>query len=156
VCVCVSYSWNHQIQQQFRGWMESFCRGHIINLPFQVPTGLPRSAIELAELESLSLAIDLYLWLSFRFPDIFVDYDRAAQLREEVCTTMAESLEMMSEMSVRPTRRRFAPQHNQSIGTESQGLSQPRPHASHGDQSQSRSQLNHQWSDRKVALPRQN
>ncbi|XP_045190308.2 ATP-dependent RNA helicase SUV3 homolog, mitochondrial-like [Mercenaria mercenaria] len=45
------------------------------------PFNIPRSVSELEQLEGAFDVVDIYLWLSYRYPDLFVDADEVRQLR---------------------------------------------------------------------------
>lgn len=50
------------------------------------PLRVPGNLSEVFHLESVYDVLDLYLWLGYRFPDIFTDRDQCQQLRVEVET----------------------------------------------------------------------
>ncbi|KAK4535623.1 hypothetical protein CDCA_CDCA05G1648 [Cyanidium caldarium] len=65
-----------------------------------------RTVAELSDLESLYHVLDLYLWLANRYPEAFVDCERAAQLRA-VC---ADAIEHSLRSSLRLPSRTVAPE----------------------------------------------
>ncbi|XP_064466050.1 ATP-dependent RNA helicase SUPV3L1, mitochondrial-like isoform X2 [Ornithodoros turicata] len=66
------YSRNEQLTSQ---WL-----GRNINWPLNVP----KTIMDLVHLEAVFDVLDLYLWLSYRFPDLFCDADTVRSMQQEL------------------------------------------------------------------------
>lgn len=64
----------------------------MIEWPFQVP----QSVNEVAHLETVYDVLDLYLWLAYRFPDIFSYIDQVKQMRVELEQVIYEGVKNVS------------------------------------------------------------
>lgn len=74
-CAPITLSSSH-IVSVFQSYLHSFEKKRVIN--YKMPNaGIAKSADELLLLEDMVKEISLYLWLSYRFSDVFVDVSRA-------------------------------------------------------------------------------
>ncbi|XP_078358132.1 ATP-dependent RNA helicase SUPV3L1, mitochondrial-like [Oculina patagonica] len=56
------------------------------------PPRVPRSLEQLQHLEALHEGLDLYLWLSYRFPHIFVDQEHVCEMQDRVEAIIGEAV----------------------------------------------------------------
>ena len=73
-------------------------------VPVNVRLPSPRSETYLHKLENCFKILSLYLWLSLRFPDEFVEKDKAELLLEQCTHCIEEALEKLSPESVKQKR----------------------------------------------------
>ena len=81
------------LESVFHRWLISIEKGAPI--PFALPSDLPgvaRTAEMLFEAEERVKEVSLYLWLSYRFPEIFVDTDKAMEARDLLNKFIEKSL----------------------------------------------------------------
>ncbi|XP_015792107.1 ATP-dependent RNA helicase SUV3 homolog, mitochondrial-like [Tetranychus urticae] len=78
-----------------------FARQYSINEPVTIdwlsnqiswPIPMPRNITELASLEMVFDVLDLYLWLSYRFPDLFPDPELVRNLQKEIDSKIDKGL----------------------------------------------------------------
>ncbi|XP_068746401.1 ATP-dependent RNA helicase SUPV3L1, mitochondrial-like isoform X3 [Montipora capricornis] len=71
------------------------------------PPKSPKSLAELQKLEAVHEGLDLYLWLSYRFPDIFVDVEQICHMQQRVEGIIGEvvSLDTLRNLTDRRVRR---------------------------------------------------
>jgi len=79
------------------------------------PPSSPKSFEQLQNLEVLHEGLDLYLWLSYRFPHIFVDQDSVCEMQDRVEAIIGEAVSsstfgayMARAHRPRQPRRRFS------------------------------------------------
>ncbi|WP_457597212.1 SUV3 domain-containing protein [Hydrogenimonas sp.] len=81
------------LESVFHRWLIALERQEPI--PFALPEALPETAQTaemLLEAEERIKEVSLYLWLSYRFPDAFVDTERAMEARERLNAFIERSL----------------------------------------------------------------
>ena len=64
------------------------------------PAPVPENIADLSKLESFHDVIDLYLWLSLRFSDLFTDRDEVKKMRSALDDTILDGLIRLSKMMV--------------------------------------------------------
>lgn len=71
---------------------------------------LARTSLQLAELETQHEMVNLYLWLSMRFPETFMDSEEAQELQEDIEQCISQSLEQGPSLkpSVRRQRKKLS------------------------------------------------
>lgn len=72
------------------------------------PPKVPRSLAQLQKLEALHEGLDFYLWLSYHFPDIFMDTEQICEMQERVQGIIGEvvSLDTLKNLTDRWRQRR--------------------------------------------------
>ena len=62
-------------------WAWALAQGAEVTLPFAPPNRLPRTHLELSQLESYHRLLDAYLWLSIKYPSSFADPEQAVEFQ---------------------------------------------------------------------------
>jgi ATP-dependent RNA helicase SUPV3L1/SUV3 len=85
------------------GFLLRFARAHAKGEPVRLNVGLPvrppMTEVALQKLEALYAVVDLYMWLSYRFPHTFCERDAAAQARERARYLIEEGLEAQTRQA---------------------------------------------------------
>ncbi|KAF3425615.1 hypothetical protein E2986_05162 [Frieseomelitta varia] len=66
------------------------------------PPKTPLNITQLLHLESLFDVLDVYLWLSYRMPDLFPDADAVRKLQEELDKIIEEGIEKIAKLFKKP------------------------------------------------------
>ena len=80
-----------------------YSKGELINFDWlcsQVgwPFSPPETILDLVTLEQVHDSFDLFLWLSYRFPDMFVDVDTVRQVQQELDKVIEEGVNNIVEL----------------------------------------------------------
>ncbi|KAK1130715.1 hypothetical protein K0M31_018828 [Melipona bicolor] len=67
------------------------------------PPKTPLNITQLLHLESLFDVLDVYLWLSYRMPDLFPDADAVRKLQEELDKIIEEGIEKIAKLFKKPS-----------------------------------------------------
>ncbi|CAD1475255.1 unnamed protein product, partial [Heterotrigona itama] len=66
------------------------------------PPKTPLNITQLLHLESLFDVLDVYLWLSYRMPDLFLDADAVRKLQKELDKIIEEGIEKITQLFKKP------------------------------------------------------
>ncbi|KAF0853060.1 mitochondrial RNA helicase SUPV3L1 [Andalucia godoyi] len=106
----------------------SHARGEKVILHVPLPSRPPTTEASLQKLESLYNVVDLYLWLSYRFPATFCEREHAASIRDEARRLIEAGLDLQTKHRVESgdfvihrSRRRDALLHQQQQSILSSG-----------------------------------
>ena len=80
-----------------------YSKGELVNFDWlcsQVgwPFSPPETILDLVTLEQVHDSFDLFLWLSYRFPDMFVDVDTVRQVQQELDKVIEEGVNNIVEL----------------------------------------------------------
>ena len=91
-------------------WAWALAQGAQVALPFAPPSRLPRTQLELSQLESYHKLLDAYLWLALKYPASFADPERAAGFQLKSSHYISDALLSLPppEKKRRPTARTAA------------------------------------------------
>nr|XP_012141468.1 PREDICTED: ATP-dependent RNA helicase SUV3 homolog, mitochondrial isoform X3 [Megachile rotundata] len=67
-------------------------------LQIQWPSNVPINLVELVRLEAVFDVLDVYLWLSYRMPDMFPDTDGVRNLQKELDKTIEEGVRVIARL----------------------------------------------------------
>ena len=70
----------------------SYALGRPVALNIRLPRYAPRGVIELTDLCAKHSALDLYLWLSYRFPKLFIERELCLQQKSHAIAMIEEAL----------------------------------------------------------------
>lgn len=83
---------NPLARKVFLEYARAHSLGQSVKLDIYMPKYAPRTAEALGDVEIKAKIIDLYLWLSFRFKDTFVENDLALELKTRVLELVEQGL----------------------------------------------------------------
>ncbi|EEY58821.1 ATP-dependent RNA helicase SUPV3L1, putative [Phytophthora infestans T30-4] len=83
---------NPLARRVFLEYARAHSLGQSVRLDIYLPKYAPRTAEALGDVEIKAKIIDLYLWLSFRFEDTFVEKDLALELKTRVLELVEQGL----------------------------------------------------------------
>ncbi|ETO67780.1 hypothetical protein F444_15334 [Phytophthora nicotianae P1976] len=83
---------NPLARKVFLEYARAHSLGQSVKLDIYLPKYAPRTAEALGDVEIKAKIIDLYLWLSFRFEDTFVEKDLALELKTKVLELVEQGL----------------------------------------------------------------
>lgn len=84
---------DHLVMPLLYGFATAYAMKKPVALNVRLPTSKPRDFIELADLCAKHNAIDLYLWLSLRFPKYFVERDVALLVKDHAVNLIQSCLD---------------------------------------------------------------
>lgn len=74
-------------------FVEAYADNQSVEVDIDLPILTPANDIEMRHLEEKHHALELYTWLSFRFPGHFVDQGRAVELMTRSCALIEQALQ---------------------------------------------------------------
>ncbi|KAJ8685530.1 hypothetical protein QAD02_021323 [Eretmocerus hayati] len=91
----------------FLKFARQYCRNEPITSEWlQIRTGWPlappRTLIDLIHLEAVFDVLDLYLWLSYRFPDLFSDADGVKNMQRQLDVIIQNSIYRLTKLLKNP------------------------------------------------------
>jgi hypothetical protein len=89
------------VASALRRYARQYSRGARVRHGVVLPAAAPATAEDLAVLESIHSALDLYLWLARRFPADFTAPDQAAEAADRAQRLISEGIAAMGEEHVR-------------------------------------------------------
>lgn len=81
---------------QLYSYAATYSVGRPVFVGIRIPKASPSDVQEFADLCAKHNIIDLYLWLSLRFPKLFIERDRALVLKATVVTMIERSLSLFT------------------------------------------------------------
>lgn len=97
--------------RMLRSWAKRYSEGKPVNIYVDVPRAVPKTSAQLKELELAYKVLEAYCWLSFRYPEFFVERS-LAEKRKQRCQQLIDSAlkdpVLMKEFEERQRARRRA------------------------------------------------
>ena len=89
-----------------KDWAAKAAQGGLVSLGVRLPQEPPMTPGALRDLEGLHKATEVYNWLSFRFPEVFVERDVSERTQAQCRELINRSLQTQTDVTVQRAQER--------------------------------------------------